>query len=361
MPLARPASPLRPPRRLLGLALGLALSLTGCGGARPATTPAGLATLEGKVSLDGTGVGDAEVFLLSAHFQLTPDAPPDARTVSGSDGSFRLEVPPGTYLLLARRGGLFSYFGRNPVQPTVALTGLHLPLVPAHPAVRAVSPPGEEHLAGRVLEAGQPVADARVFAYLDAGRGLRGPGYAVSDPTGPDGAYRLPLPPGTYFVAARFRAGGWKTGTLDPGDRFGVLSDFPLSLGSGESVEADIETVEVPGREQMARFQGRFARLSGRIVDGGGSPVPGLRACLYESPQMLDRPSVVSDPTGPDGRFSLETPLTGVFYLGAREVLGGPPAPGERVGFYRGPLGAAVEVAPGARLGDLIVVIQEVP
>lgn len=351
------------PRLLAPLALAV---LAGCAATAPVPEAAppsapGHLRIEGKVSLGGVGAEGAQVLLFAPHFHLAPEGRPQARVTSGPDGAFRLEAPPGSYLLLARRGELFSYFGRNPVRLAGPLTGVHLPLVPTHAVKRTACGPGGERLEGRVLDGGEPVAGAQVFVYLDAAKGFRGPGYALSEPTGRDGAYAVPLPPGTYFAGARLRAGGPKTGTLEPGDRFGVLPEFPLLLREGECVRADIETVEVPGRDQQSRFQGRFARLEGRILDADGRPVPGVRACLYETPHLLDRPAVVSEPTGPDGRFVLETPLSGLLYLGAREALGAPPVPGERVGFYRGPRGPALEVVPGGRLGDLTVVLQVTP
>jgi hypothetical protein len=69
----------------------------------------------------------------------------------------------------------------------------------------------------------------------------------------------------------------------------------------------------------------------------------------------------VSDPTGADGRFALEIPLTGTYYLGARERLGAPPKRGERVGFYRNAPGGRVELEPDSRLSDAHIVVQTVP
>ena len=349
----------RPARLAVRLAAGLAaVILAGCAAAPRHGPPP--AALEGRVSWQGRGLAGAEVVLLPARWDPAGDPEPVARARAGPAGEFALSPPPGVYLVLARAPGRFAYFGRNPVRLRDRLSGLNLPLVPVHPVTRIPVRPGGERIEGRVLTGGRPLPGARVFAYLDPDRGLRGPGYAMSEPSGPDGSFVLPLPPGTYFVAARLRHGGLR-GTLHPGDRFGVLPRFPLRIAEGEAFRVDIETVEIPSAERMARFRGGFATLTGRIVDAGGRPVPGIRACLYTNPQMLDRPAAVAEPSGPDGSFVLTTPLAGTFYLGAREVLGAPPAPGERVGFYRGPRGTVLEVRPGERIEGLRVVVMGVP
>ncbi|MDF1553890.1 MAG: hypothetical protein P1P84_12545, partial [Deferrisomatales bacterium] len=313
--------------------------------------------LSGKVSMDGAGIAGAEVLLYDPQFFLPPVRPPGARGESGADGAFRLQAPAGRYLLVARRGERFAFFGRNPVRLDHPVGGIHLPLVPVHPLARSEVPPGEEALEGQVLHGGRPVADARVFVYLDPARGFRGPGFALSEPTDADGRFHIPLPPGTYFAVARFRPQGWKTGGLEPGDQFGVLPELPLVLREGERAEVAIETVEVPSLEQMARYQGRSGVLSGRVVDQHGRPLAGLRACLYDNPQMLDQPLAVSEPTGPDGRFTLKTDRAGTLFLGARVSLGGPPGLNEPMGFYRGPDGTRLDLAPEQRLEDLTIVV----
>lgn len=350
----------RPVRSSARLPALLALAVLGPACAAVREMP-GSGVIDGRVSRAGHPAAGAEVALLPLDFHLASEAQPAARASSAEDGSFRLSAPPGSYLLIAKTEREFAYFGRNPIQVGSPASGVHLPLVPAHPIARGEQRPGGEALSGRVLLEGTPVEGARVFAYVDPSKGLRGPGYAVSEPTGGDGAFRLDLEPGTYFVGARLRAAGWRTGSLDPGDLYGVLPELPLRVRAGQRVSADIEVVQVPSREQMARYQGRFARLSGTVVDLQGRPLAGFRACLYDNPQMLDRPAAVSEPTGADGRFTLETSLSGVFHLGAREILGAPPRPGERVGFLRGGEGSGVRLEAGAAVEGLAVVVQVVP
>ncbi len=336
----------------------LLAGLAGCAASLRPGPP--LSRIEGRVSVSGKGAPGAEVFLYPASWRPEGRWEPAARAVSADAGRFVLEAPAGRYLVVARTPDRFAYFGRNPVRLSRRLSGLHLPLVPVHPVERVRVQDGREGIEGRVLAEGRPLAGARVFVYLDPQGGFRGPGYAVSGPTGPDGRFVLDLPPGTYFLAARRRQLPG-VGALHPGDRFGVLPHLPVRLGRGERIRVLLETVELPSAERMARFRAETARLSGRIVDPAGRPQAGMRACLYRSPQMLDRPEAFSEPTGADGRFVLETSAAGVLYLGARERLGGPPDPAERVGFYRGPQGARIRIRPGERIGDLLVVVPGGP
>jgi hypothetical protein len=336
----------------------LLTAVAGCAGTTATLGDPAQPAVSGKVSWNGAGVAGAEVLLYAPQFFLPPVQPPVARTRSGPGGTFELPAPPGRYLLVARQEGRFAFFGRNPVRLTHPVGGVNLPLVAVSPTVRREASPGGAVLEGRVLHAGEPVADARVFVYLDPARGFRGPGFALSDPTDAAGRFRIPLSPGTYFAVARHRPRGWKTGGLEPGDRYGVLPELPLVLHEGERAAVTIETVEVPSRERMARYQGRSSVLRGRIVDPDGAPLSGLRACLYDNPRMLDQPLAVSEPTGPDGRFTLRTDRAGTLFLGARVSLGGPPGLDEPVGFYRGPDGSRLQLDPEQTLAELTIVVQ---
>jgi hypothetical protein len=130
---------------------------------------------EGRVSVAGKGIGGAEVFLVPAASPAEGDSEPPAPGRTERDGTFRVAAPPGPYLLLARRGDQFGYFGRNPVNLTGRLDGLTIPLVPTHPLARETVPAGRETLSGRVLDGGAPVEGARVFVYLEATRACAGP------------------------------------------------------------------------------------------------------------------------------------------------------------------------------------------
>jgi len=319
-------------------------------------------SLSGKVSVNGKGVGGAEVLLYDPLFHLPPMIPPYASAISDENGDFTFEAAPeGVYVVVAKKDDLFSFYGRNPVRLVSDVKGLALPLLKSYEIKKTEIKEGEEEgISGRVFWDGKPVMGAQVFAYLHTSRGLRGPGYAASELTGMDGSYSLDLPPGTYFVAARQRE-RYVMGSLKPGDLFGVLPVFPLVVAEGERVSADFETVEVPTREKMSRIRGSFAKLSGRILDENGRPIQNMRAALYANAQLFNRPLAASEPSDEQGRYYLETPLSGEFTLGARQFLGGPPQPGELIGLYRGDDGSIITLKLNKHLSDVDIIVQNTP
>lgn len=335
--------------------------LGGCAGAPPGkNADPGWQKVEGLVSLHNKSFADATVALRRSENFSTATAPV-ATATADEKGRFSLFAPPGDYVLTAEGPGYFAYFGRNPVRLTSDQKNLSLPLAKTHVPEIAKVQPGSEGIEGRVLFEGAPVESAVVQAYLEAKNGFRGQPYAAALATGPDGGFSLDLEPGRYFIVAKRRALGHKTGPLEAGDLFGALPELPLPLATGTRVRVDLETVRLPSAEMMARYQTKFATISGIIVDEKGQPVAGFRPCLYPNSRMLDEPLVVGDPTGPDGRFTLRTSRAGAFWIGAREQLGGPPRGGERIGFMRPFPPDGVKIEPGDALADLTVVVRPAP
>ncbi len=200
---------------------------------------------------------------------------------TGADGGFRLEaVPPGTFRFLAR--------GPGEVRGTSSLvTGIDGQV--AGP-VRIETVPGAI-LAGTVLDGeGAPVAGARLALHR-GGVALPGQGDAVRRawlraagevrPVAPDGAFRITgLDPGTWTIHA-----------LAPGR----APDFRTVEGvrAGTAAE-DLRLVLVPGR-----------RLSGRVVDGAGAPLPGIAVGVLPDPGSTVSgltPSATATTDG-EGRF----------------------------------------------------------
>lgn len=320
------------------------------------------APVTGKVAVDGAGVAGVQVkgYPLAA-LSLVGDAPFISKA-TGADGLFALDLPPGSYYLLANGSGWFSYYGRNPVTvPVEGLADVNLPLVPA------VTPPPEMTTAmatgviGQVLHDGKPVANAIVFVYPDLSAQFKGFGLGMSAPTDEKGRFEAPLPAGSYYLVARVRHGKSLAGPLQAGDLFGYLPANPVTVGKDSVTKVSLPVIAVP--EKVSRHAATMfgqTRISGRIVDPAGKPLAGLQALLYADDTMLNRPLYVSQPTSQDGRFQLSFPTGGTFYLAARSNLGGTPAPGELYGRYQGITGAALKVETGQAIEDLQIVVEAV-
>ncbi len=157
-----------------------------------------------------------------------------------SDGAFRVDLPPGEYVVVARRRSNLENSGpliggdqrSDPVTVRVGDAG-KVPLtllmnVKDDMEFKAFQPPESwtTALAGTVRDAdGNPVEGARVHVYTYVQMSER-PKY-VSERTGPDGRYIVRLPKGgTYYLAARNRFGGpprigdlygrYDEGSIDP-------------------------------------------------------------------------------------------------------------------------------------------------
>lgn len=156
------------------------------------------------------------------------------------DGAFRIELPPGEYVVVARRRSNLENAGpliggdqrSDPVTVRVGDAG-KVPLtllmnVKDDMELKAFQPPEgwTTAVSGTVRDAdGNPVEGARVHVYTYVQMSER-PKY-VSERTGPDGRYIVHLPKGgTYYLAARNRFGGpprigdlygrYDEGSIDP-------------------------------------------------------------------------------------------------------------------------------------------------
>ncbi|NJC87130.1 MAG: DUF4198 domain-containing protein [Desulfuromonas sp.] len=324
--------------------------------------PAQAAPVTGKVAVGGAGTAGVRVLAYPlTTLSLAGDAPFTSKA-TGPDGLFTLDLPAGSYYLLANGSGWFSYYGRNPVTvPADGLADVNLPLVPAVTAPPEMTTAIPSGVAGRVLHDGKPVANAIVFVYPDLSAQFKGFGLGMSAPTDEQGRFEAPLPAGSYYLVARVRHGNSLAGPLQAGDLFGYLPTNPVTVGKESVTKVSLPVIAVP--EKVSRHAATMfgqTRLSGTIVDRDGKPLAGVQALLYADESMLNRPLYVSQPTGADGFFQLSFPSGGNFFLAARNNLGGTPAPGELYGRYQGATGAVLKVATGQSLEGLRIVVEAV-
>ena len=225
--------------------MAAAAFLQGCAGSRAAVAPAaqpGAAAPESP-GIAGTVFAPAEgVFLYVYRKGDDPHGPAyvilPAPTLK--DGAFKVELPAGEYVVVARRRSNLENSGpliggdlrSDPVTVRVG-SGGKVPLSLLMNAkddmeFKAFQPPEAwtTAVAGTVKDAdGNPVEGARVHVYTYVQMSER-PKY-VSERTGPDGRYIIHLPKGgTYYLAARNRFGGpprigdlygrYDEGSIDP-------------------------------------------------------------------------------------------------------------------------------------------------
>lgn len=222
--------------------------------------PAGGTGVAGRVVSGGVPVEGAYVFAYLRTETAFRDLGFAASAPTGPDGSFVIDLSPGNYYLLARKraggriagpmrkGDLFGYFPGNPVTVAqgqrirIALpaTSLKLRNTPAWSA-RYSAPASIE---GRILDrSGKPVRGAYAALY-DNPSLLNRPAF-LSDVTGPDGKYRLPVPlPGRYYLGARSGYGG----SPAAGDHYGRYegnAEHALTIRAGDELKG-IDLVVAP-------------------------------------------------------------------------------------------------------------------
>jgi hypothetical protein len=169
-----------------------------------------------------------------------------------------------------------------------------------------------------------------------------GPSYGEAVRTDSGGIFRIDLPAGRFYLAARKRADGSRSGEVAAGDLNGSYPGNPVTISPGSYHQLDdfpLQRVREAAR-RLRQEHGTFAvtgtAFSGRVVDQDGKPVSGVYAFAYLDSRMVGKPSYISAPSGADGRFELRLGDGGSYYIGARSTYGGPLEPGEWVGTFDG-------------------------
>ncbi len=168
-------------------------------------------------------------------------------------------------------------------------------------------------LKGKVADiSGKAVEGARVFIYdsLD----VRRPAEFISSPADKEGLFRLVLPAGKYWAVARLK----KTegyGPLMPGDKHSG-EPVEIELVSGGEVNKDFTVADL--RETMrikTRAKEGLVKISGRIIDGDGSPLKSAYAFANTGEQISGIPDYVSAWVDEEGRYTLFVPR-GKYHVG---------------------------------------------
>jgi hypothetical protein len=322
-------------------------------------------TIEGRV-VDADQALSGVVVV--AYKTLDFSAEPISRSKpSDSEGAFRLELPAGSYALFGWNAGAnrFAFCGRNPVQLGDKTIWAGLQAVKVDSA-RALVYDDEYSAAieGQVLHEGVPVAGAYVHLYLDVVEDLKGLGYRLSLPTGDDGYFRFDgLPESNYFLVARFRQNGQRVGPVQEGDLFGIYSGNPLTARAGTVQQVKLRTVaKLKGAaESETRSTAHGPVLKGVVLGHEGRGVAGVHVFAYVDRVIgHQRPAAISSPTTSDGRFVVNLPEPGTYYVGAREAYGDSPAPEELFGMYDESADHGLTLKEGQVMGGIRIVVEPI-
>jgi hypothetical protein len=232
----------------------------GAGPPPAAVTPNGTGVY-GRVLADSSPVAGAHVSAYPGIETAFRDIGFAASAPTGEDGVFMLDLPPGKYYLVARKragggvagplrkGDRYGYYAANPVavaagdftRVTIPVTLLKLRNTPSYSAGYAAASSIEGRIIGRD---GKPRKG--VYAALYDNPDLLNRPVFLSEVTGEDGGYRIPVPvPGTYSLGARSGYGG----SPAPGSLYGRFEGNPghsVTLKDGDRLTGiDIVVSEV--------------------------------------------------------------------------------------------------------------------
>lgn len=342
-----------------------AVSLSGCSRST--------GTVEGTTTISGDPAGGAEVRFFVRKGEERSGTP-FAVGESGEDGTFRKDLPPGTYYVTAlrtdREGGRDrtwkGEFPGNPVRVEAGgrSAGIEIPM--SEMSGGGFAPQEGTGVTGSVLSDGNPASGVFVYAYPAEAGTVRGPSFVAFTKTDDRGRFSLPLREGAFRVVARRKGGETEAGIMRPEGESGGDESRAVSLEAGET--SDIGTIALHRSDEgkrsvRARAGGQDrprARIEGVVLRDDGTPAQGVYVMAYSDHRMIGRPFAISGRTGKEGRFLLGLPRGGIFYVGARSGFGGPLSPGEWVGTYDGVPDHSIRIAEGeTKTGVRIRVVEK--
>lgn len=324
--------------------------------------------IEGQLLFQGEPLAGAqlEVYLKSGEERSST---PFTVTTTDASGNYRVELPEGNYYLvgkLKQQGGGLNrmLMAEAPANPYAVSDGLRqvVPFELQEMGLGGNLPADPDTwVEGRLTAAGKALPDAFVYVYTEESADLMGPSYAKLVQADGAGCFRLELPAGRFWLAARKRSDGGRAGEPLAGDLNGRYSGNPVEIAQGEQLQLgvfDLQVVDETRLQQKLR-EGKFAAtetvLTGRTVDDQGQPLAGIYLYAYLDSRMLGKPTYISAPTATNGTFKLFLGEGGKYYIGARSTFGGPLEPGEWVGTWAGAADHGIQLNSGetVALGDI--------
>ena len=318
------------------------------------------------------GKAQVEIYLRAEKDRTTQ---PFAVANTDPEGRYQVQLPAGSYFVIGKQRAVTEdnrtrmLMAESPGNPHLVDKGLST-VTPFN--LREMGrqgglvPDADTGLAGTVTHDGQPLTRAYVYLYTQTESGLMGPSYGEAVQTGADGRFQIDLPAGRYYLVARKRLAGGRSGELQPGDLNGTYPGNPVEIRSGERLELsrfileEIDPITLEERQQQGTFTTTGTQLSGAILDQDGLPVSGVHVFAYLDSRMVGKPAHISAPSDTDGSFVLNLDAGGTYFIGARSAYGGPLEPGEWVGTYNGRADHGLEIASGDRQAVGSITVKEV-
>jgi len=193
---------------------------------------------------------------------------------------------------------------------------------------------------------GDFVEGARVLVFTEPGPGPEAVPTVVSQPTDGSGRYRLPLPPGSYYLAAVSTEGDPWPFPNRPGDYFCYYLGNPIVVEPGKVTHVGFNLVKV--REEAGGGAGERSGISGQVLFEDTGLGRAYVHIYRDTGTNFRGMGYAAQPTDAEGRFRLRLP-PGQYYLLARKRQGGgmygPPGVNDHIGYYPG---NPVEIREGA-------------
>ncbi|MEW6087689.1 MAG: hypothetical protein AB1498_05240 [bacterium] len=303
-----------------------------------------------------------------------PDKPFLVSNPTDKDGYCQEEVEPGRYFIITikRKTGLqngpvengdyFSYFGGNPIDVLKGkITNLNLILgrkiVPSNKIIEAEDK-NKSGIKGKILFKNEPVSHAYAYVFKTTDHYFKSQPNYLSSQTDKDGNFTIELPEGIYYLfakkklfpqvkkgaptrihesapAAETRENEEFAGPLEKGDYYCYYNENPIKVGKGYYNNVILNCIKKIGEKEYT-VPATDTRVEGIIVDKKGNPVEGIYAYAYRGlkTNIESQPEFLSKKTRKDGKFVFNFPDGGLYYLGAKDVLGRLLKAGDLFGYY---------------------------
>jgi hypothetical protein len=334
---------------------------------------------EGRVVHEGEVVAGAHVYAYKTFADVIARKPFAVSAPTADDGSWKLDLPKGKYYLVAKKrktgdgdgslgaGDDYSYHGSNPVTVVPGKythVGFSVVRIEGEPVYEAIADKGSGAISGVVTLNGKPAEGVNVLLYVDDQHDFRGMAFSSSPPTRADGMFRFDfLPEADYYVLARKRATGKGAGPLTDGDIFGFYVANPLPVKAGKVARIRLGVISKAGEigKEDSLFRDTGTYIAGKILDRAGKPVKGAYAFVYSDKVMAHRrPDHISRPADAAGRYVINLPQGGRYYVGARSDYGDTPGYGEWYGRYEGTPDHSLRIETGKVLDNVDLSVEQI-